>query len=356
MLRLNRSSIDTLEDLRAALQSAIQLEHATIPPYLTAFFTISGTSAGANFAAQTLHDIFMEEMLHMHLACNILNAIGGQPLINSPNFIPSYPGPLPMGIGSGEPGGLSVGIKRYSKATVHDTFMEIEEPEIIIDIPVEERVLAGTLSLAEAPTTFETIGEFYAAVRLAIQTLGQAIFTGTSGLQVPGPPGYESVHDVQSAVDAINLIITQGEGTPTLPADPSTGELAHYYRFEQLYRGMEIVPNPNDREKYAFDPDRPIVVDDAADVIQMVDNPMLVQLDPQSDWRAIQLSDEFDATYTKLLNCLHIAFNGSPGRINDAIALMYELKNSAEELLQQRLTTGPFAGQYAGPRFRYVGP
>ena len=35
---------------------------------------------------------------------------------------------------------------------------------------------------------------------------------------------------------------------------------------------------------------------------------------------------------------------------------MYELKNSAEELLQQQLTTGPFAGQYAGPRFRYVGP
>lgn len=291
----------------------------------------------------------------MHLACNILNAIGGQPLINAPDFIPSYPGPLPMGIGSGQPGGLSVGIKRYSRATVHDTFMEIEEPEDVIDIPIEEG-RAEALSLAEAPTTFETIGQFYAAIRLSIQTLGETIFTGAPGLQVPGPPGYESVHDVQSAVDAVNLIITQGEGTPTLPADPSTGEVAHYYRFEQLYRGMKIVTNPNEPDKYAFDPDRPIVVDDLADVVQMVDNPMLVQLDPQSDWRAVQLSDEFDASYTKLLNCLHIAFNGAPDRINDAIPLMYELKNSAEELLQQRLASGPYAGQYAGPRFRYAGP
>ena len=44
MLRVQPGSIDTLDDLRSALQSAIQLEHATIPPYLTAFFTIQGTS------------------------------------------------------------------------------------------------------------------------------------------------------------------------------------------------------------------------------------------------------------------------------------------------------------------------
>jgi len=339
MLRVQPGSIDTLDDLRSALQSAIQLEHATIPPYLTAFFTISGTSPGATFAAQTLHDIFMEEMLHMHLACNMLNAIGGHPSINAPDFIPAYPGPLPMGIGSGEPGGLSVGIKRYSKATVHDTFMEIEEPENVIDIPVQERLLAADL-VAAAPTTYETIGELYLAIRAAIEAQGESIFTGAAALQVPGPPGYESVHDVASATAAINLIITQGEGTPTLPTAPSTGELAHYYRFEQLYRGMEIVPNAAEPDKYAFDPDKPIVVDDVADVVQMVDNPMLVQLDPQGDWRAIQLSDEFDATYTRLLNRLHTTFNGQPGEIDGAIALMYELKNSAEELLQQRLKIG----------------
>lgn len=347
MLRIQPGSIDTLDDLRSALQSAIQLEHATIPPYLTAFFTISGTSPGALFAAQTLHDIFMEEMLHMHLACNMLNAIGGHPAINRAGFVPDYPGPLPMGIGSAEPGGLTVGIKRYSAQTVQKTFMEIEEPESPLPIPTREAMLT-----APPATTYETIGEFYHAIAAAMVRLGEGIFTGAAGLQVPGAI---EVTDVATAIEAITTIVTQGEGTSTSPADGS-GELAHYYRFEQLYRGMKIVPDSTAPHGYAFDPGQPIVVNDATDVIRMVDNPMLVQLDPQTDWRAIQLSDEFDASYTKLLNCLHIAFNGAPDRIDDAIALMYELKNSAEELLQQRLTTGPYAGQYAGPRCRYAGP
>jgi hypothetical protein len=358
MLSVRPGSIDTVDELRNALQSAIQLEHATIPPYLTAFFTIQGTGAGAKYAAQTLHDIFMEEMLHMHLACNILIAVGGRPEINRPDFIPNYPGPLPMGIGSGEPGGLTVGIKRYSRQTVRDTFMEIEEPEDPLDLPT--RALKADFAGVAPPTTYETIGEFYLAIKAAILKLDKpagSIFTGGTATQVPVPAPLQPITDAASAFMAIDTIIAQGEGSHTSPEDGTKpGEFAHYYRFEELYRGMKIVPDPSAEHKYAFDPSQPIDIDDEADIIQMVDNPMLVQLDPQSDWRAIQLSDEFDATYTKLLNCLHIAFNGRPERINDAIALMYELKNSAEELLQQRLTTGPYAGQFAGPRFRYVGP
>lgn len=88
----------------------------------------------------------------------------------------------------------------------------------------------------------------------------------------------------------------------------------------------------------------------------MADNPATVTLDPTGGWRAIQLSDEFDLSYTRLLNCLHLAFNGDPDRINDAIAIMYELKNSAEELLQQQLSGTKYKGQFAGPRCRYAGP
>lgn len=352
MLRLQPGTIETLDDLKRALQSAIQLEHSTIPPYLTAFFTIQGTSEGAKYAAQALHDIFMEEMLHMHLAGNLLNAVGGHPAINAPAFIPDYPGPLPMGIGHDAPGGLTVGIKRYSRDTVFRTFMEIEEPEDPIDLPTRKTVETFLLT-AQPPTAYETIGQFYTAIATAIQQLGEGIFTGDPALQVPGAI---EVHDVASAVRAISTIITQGEGTPTSPTDDPQGEIAHYYRFEELYRGMKIVPDATAPNKYAFDKNQPIVIDDVADVIQMADNPVLVRLDPESDWRAIRLSDEFDATYSKLLNCLHLAFNGAPDRIDEAIPLMYELKNSAEELLQQKLTVGPFAGQYAGPRFRYVGP
>jgi hypothetical protein len=339
MLKIKPITITDLASLQSALQKAIELEHATIPPYLTAYYTLRGTSAGGAAARQILHSIVVEEMLHMHLACNILNAIGGAPVINAPGFIPTYPGPLPMGIGGAD--GLSVGIKRYSKTTVQNTFMEIEEPENPIHIPVKT-----TLAEAIGPS-YETIGQFYAAIGAEITKQGNSIFTGDPGRQVPGAT---IVKDVASALAAIATIVTQGEGTPTSPADSPT-EYAHYYRFEELFMGMRIVVDPSSPIGYSFDPNQKIVVDDIADVTQMADNPQTVDL--SSNWRAGQLADECDAIYTKLLNALHIGFNGQPGWIDrNAVSVMFEFKNSIEELLQQQLA----GGLYAGPRFLYAGP
>jgi hypothetical protein len=338
MLKITPIRITDLASLQYALQKAIELEHATIPPYLTAYYTLRGTSKGGAAARQILRSIVMEEMLHMHLACNILNAIGGAPVINAANFIPKYPGPLPMGIGGAD--GLVVGIKRYSKATVQNTFMEIEEPENPIHIPVKAD------AFAIAPS-FETIGQFYAAIGKEITKQGNSIFTGGPGLQVPGAT---IVEDVDSALQAIATIVTQGEGTPTSPADSPT-EYAHYYRFEELFMGMRIVVDASSPVGYSFDPKQPIVVDDIADVTQMADNPRTV--DFSSNWRAGQLADQCDAIYTKLLNALHIGFNGQPDWIDrNAVSVMFEFKNCIEELLQQQLA----GGLYAGPRFLYAGP
>jgi hypothetical protein len=340
MLKIKPIKIIDLASLQSALQKAIELEHATIPPYLTAYYTLHGTSAGGAEARQILHSIVIEEMLHMQLACNILNAIGGAPVINDPCFIPKYPGPLPMGIGGAD--GLVVGIKRYSKATVQDTFMEIEEPENPIHIPVKKAALE-----AIAPS-FETIGQFYTAIGNEIVRLNNEsnIFTGDPGRQV----GTMTVKDVDSALAAISTIVTQGEGTPTSPFDSPT-EYAHYYRFEELFMGMRIVVDSSSRTGYSFDPNQKIVVDDTADVTQMADNPRTV--DMSSNWRAGQLADECDAIYTKLLNALHIGFNGKPDWIAvNAVSVMFEFKNCIEELLQQQLA----GGLYAGPRFLYAGP
>jgi len=339
MLKIKPIKITDLASLQFALQKAIELEHATIPPYLTAYYTLRGTSPGGVAARQILHSIVIEEMLHMHLACNILNAIGGAPAINTPNFIPAYPGPLPMGIGGAD--GLVVGIKRDSKATVQNTFMEIEEPENPIHIPVK------TAALEAVGPSYETIGQFYTAIGAEITKQGNSIFTGDPGRQVPGAT---IVKDVDSALEAIATIVTQGEGTPTSPADSPT-EYAHYYRFEELFMGMRIVVDSSSPTGYSFDPNQQIVVDDVTDVTQMADNPRTV--DMSSNWRAGQLAHECDAIYTKLLNALHIGFNGQPDWIDrNAVSVMFEFKNCIEELLQQQLADG----LYAGPRFLYAGP
>src|SRR5271166_6609092 len=109
-------------DLYEYLQQAVELEHSTIPPYLTAMFSLKpGTNRRIG---DLIRSIVNEEMLHMTIAANILIATGGSPQINSPDFMPKYPGPLPMNVGD-----LTVGIEAFSISLVQNVFMAIEEPE-----------------------------------------------------------------------------------------------------------------------------------------------------------------------------------------------------------------------------------
>jgi hypothetical protein len=347
MLYLRAAPVSGLDGLRTALQNAVRLEHATIPPYLTAFYTLAAATPGVIQARAIIRSVVMQEMLHMLLAANILNAIGGAPAINVKGFIPTYPGPLPMGIGYKDgPNGLDVGIVRYSQATVQNIFMAIEEPEQAVVIPVR------AMALKSIAPKYQTIGQFYGAISAEIKRLGPDIFTGDRALQVLEMPGAIEVYDVDTAQRAIEVIVRQGEGTAASPLD-LTHELAHYYRFEELAKGMTIVADPHP-PGYAFDPGLPIAVDDVTDVTKMVDNPQTV--DMSADWRAQRLADECDIIYGKLLNALHFTFNGQPHRLFDATAVMFEFKNAVEELLQQPLTAGKGAGFYAGPRYLYVGP
>src|ERR1700759_1622945 len=86
----------TLDGLKSALQNAIELEHATIPPYLYALYSIR-QDTNAEIAA-LIKSVVVQEMLHMAIDCNVLNAIGGHPRIDDPRFVPKYPGHLPGGV------------------------------------------------------------------------------------------------------------------------------------------------------------------------------------------------------------------------------------------------------------------
>jgi hypothetical protein len=100
MIKLQRSVVRGIRaakdrsELYYYLQKAVELEHSTIPPYLTALFSLM---PGYNDEIRNLiHSIVVQEMLHMTIDANILIAIGGHPQINSAGFVPQYPGPLPM--------------------------------------------------------------------------------------------------------------------------------------------------------------------------------------------------------------------------------------------------------------------
>jgi len=120
-------SIQTVEELKKAIQTAIELEHSTIPVYLTAYFSIKPEQNVE--VANIIWTIVREEMTHLALACNLLNAIDGKPQINTFNFVPKYPGHLPGGIRPD----LIVHLRKCSIMQLREVFMQIEEPEETIN-------------------------------------------------------------------------------------------------------------------------------------------------------------------------------------------------------------------------------
>ena len=86
-------TITSLESLREHLQWAIELEHSTIPPYLCALYSIE---PGRNLeAVEVISSVVVEEMLHLTLAANLLNAVGGRPRLDIPQMLPRLSPPAP---------------------------------------------------------------------------------------------------------------------------------------------------------------------------------------------------------------------------------------------------------------------
>src|ERR1035438_9587208 len=131
MILLSTQLLDDLEQpggVQRALQKAIELEHATLPTYLSSLYSLGDSNVEI---AGLVLSVIMEEMLHFAIACNTLNAIGGSPDIDNPDFIPIFPGHLPGGVDES----LCVHLRRFSKEHVHNTFMAIEEPEDPLHFP-----------------------------------------------------------------------------------------------------------------------------------------------------------------------------------------------------------------------------
>src|SRR5271165_2223984 len=81
--------------LQKALQSAIELELATLPPYLCGLWALQDQSS---VPATLIKGIVFDEMGHFGLACNLLSATGVQPAIFDGYDAITYPGPLPGGV------------------------------------------------------------------------------------------------------------------------------------------------------------------------------------------------------------------------------------------------------------------
>lgn len=345
MLRIDPASVDALstatsaDDLVGLVAEAVRLEFATIPPYLTAMLSLRPGQNREIWWA--IHDVVVDEMLHMLIGCNLLNALGARPALDTAGFVPTYPGALPLGIASG----LEVGLEPFSLDLVGRVFMEIEEPEHPLVFPA---ALAAT---AEAPE-FATIGEFYRTLAKVLGELGDGVLVGDPARQVVAPRWFPAgrlfpIVDVASAVRAIDLVTEEGEGTATSPIDPD-GDVAHYYRFAAIRHGRALVADATAPEGFSFT--GPAFPFDEAGVWPLTTNQHHEDLDADTEpWRRVA---RFRATFTRLLDALQRVVDGEPGHLDAAMGLMFELKLAGQMLVAAPIRTGGVdVGPHPGPVF-----
>lgn len=381
-----------LQDL---LQTAILIEHSTIPPYLTALYSIKD---GTNIlASQIIRSVAVEEMLHMIMVCNVMNAVSIQPSVNRPQNYPTYPMKLPMNVD------FFVGLETFSSNSIA-TFIAIESPSNPLvqapkyDHQVETSALLSKSAVQEnnfwtlenmkdfMMKNVQTIGEYYDVLFFYIvvfqiiayykangklpQTFEElntgGIFTGDPAKQIRPEQYYGSggklhfVEDLSGVIAVFQEIKGQGEGADDsiFDVDPSQfeegAELAHYFRFkevfhEHFYVGGNYEPfmDENGMMPVTTPPTgKPLPVDWNA-AYPMKSNPKMA--DYQSNPQLYAQGKAFNQTYKNLLDAIQAAVEGNAKELEKSIMYMYALKEQAIGLMSQPLNSS----QNAGPTFEY---
>ncbi|MEN9867853.1 MAG: hypothetical protein RL748_3443 [Pseudomonadota bacterium] len=280
---------EVLARLERDVQTACEIELATIPIYLFSYYSINRTvatgssldpvSAFANSAGSQIMSVAVEEMLHMSLSANLFFALFGR----SPQLYrkapASYPAQLPYHklIGPDGPQGpcdapVEIPLASFGFEQLWH-FLQIENPGRF-DLPPKDR-------------DWSTIGQFYSYIRCMLYSpcLGESDFcVGKAELQIQhynyspsnvdtvspkgpfnewqAPSGADSaaksaqfanasdshagrtalitVSSRLQALQAIDTICDQGEGFNHRKFDdPRHQEYSHYYKFLRLQAQLE---------------------------------------------------------------------------------------------------------------------
>jgi Ferritin-like len=340
------------DKLLAWLQTALELELATIPPYLVALLSIQ--LPDNREPAELIRSVMIEEMLHLALVANLLNAVDGRPRLDK-DTIPAYPLKMKFEGKVFDDRKFWIDLAPFSKPVIN-IFMQIEKPQ------EPPRSTGFTESIIEVDVPAFTIGEFYAQIISLLETMEQEspgkVFVGKSELQIQkdyywsGGGQIVEVHDLASAKKALGLVVTQGEGAWTSGPGQAAAkfgdplQIGHYYRFSEIF--YEARYKPTD------DPGKPPEGDkievDYTKVYPFKKNPR------SSDYKAMKelkdLNNQFNYRYTNMLLELQEALSGNPKTLYTAIMdSMHELSPIAHRMMTIPIQAG---GQSTGcPTFEW---
>jgi len=230
------------EQLIHALYEAAELEHNLMCTYLYAAFSLKSEGEGLSAAEldavtrwrKAIIDVAIDEMGHLAAVWNITAALGGQPRFGRGNF-PIDPGYLPAGI--------VVKLAPFNEEVLQH-FIYLERP-----VGSDEREGRGFESLrgfqrstgvnrlTPMGVDYDTVGVFYHKLGQGLRNLSARVgesgaFSGDRTLQI-GPAeidlnGVKPVICLKTALQAFDLIVTQGEGASADVVD------SHFRRFSAI--------------------------------------------------------------------------------------------------------------------------
>lgn len=340
-------------ELQDLLQQALMLELSTIPPYATACYSIreqgqydrSDPEIVNAEPIEVIRQVMVEEMLHMVLVANVLNAIHCAPVMNDPEQLPRYPCKLLDGKGP------TLRLRRFIPDQVK-AFREVERAPATLT-----KALSGD---------YHTIGGFYAFIRKKLEEAckrhgAKNIFTGDPTRQIGKGDYYGAggevivVDNLISAIHALVEIMEEGEGADLggtandhdrIPGPEERWDVAHFFKFDEIlhsryYQADDRVDAP---------PSGGDMIVDWSAVWPMQDDPKGANYRSAPEIKA--LSDRFNACYSELLDGLNAAFNGEKARLVELVPVMYRLKESAQRLMRVPLP-GCESSETAGPTWEY---
>lgn len=304
--------------LLKALQAALELELATIPPYMMALLSIP--EGESRTAADLIRSIMMQEMLHMTLIGNLISSLGGQSNLGKEN-IPSYP--LRMTF-KGE--GFS-----DRKFDIHLTGLSKEQLEIFLQIEMPSDLIATrepALFAIEVPAP--TIGDFYRDMEGKFRDLCESygasdVFVGDPNKQISPPFFWGAggtpvvVTSLDTALQAIELVVRQGEGSTLVTAAGETPYFAdplnrgHYFRFKELAEGRLY----RDTDSPLGNPTGESFVLDFSNCSVLLKNPR--QGSYAEGTALAEMNASFNRQYSIMLRQIELAFNGNPNLLYEAI-------------------------------------
>ena len=231
--------IENRAQLIYLLTEAAELEHEILCCYLFAAFSMKRATEEGLTADQlelvqqwraVIGEIAIQEMIHLATACNLLTAVGGAPQLRRPNLPATsraYPPAFKLRL-------VPFGIDSL------DLFIRLEQPESLTRVE-DYRATAVPLDrlsdIFSSERQYESVGELYRGIEDGFSYLAQklgeeGLFVGPPGAQTAQDlfslPGLIAVHDLKSALAAINVIVEQGEGASVEVED------SHYRRFVRI--------------------------------------------------------------------------------------------------------------------------